>query len=190
MFTNKSGYSIDGNDQILGTHNGVAFQYCDATVQHQSSWSNEKEAPSEVFTGQFFIARFNKKFLNPIYITPKLGFVQNYKTNSIKEYTNDLGDKIQLEDPEFMKMFDVFGNDQIEARYILTPAMMQRIKDLSLRTKGKYYIAFNYDKITIANNNRENKFEASIFTSLTKTDAMEGFYKDLCDQFAIIDELN
>lgn len=189
LFQNKSGYEIGGNDQILGTHNGVPFQYCDVNVQHQSSWSSEKEGPAEVFTGQFFIARFNKSFLNPIYITPKSNFISSFKENSIKDYINDLGSKIQLEDPEFMKMYDVHGNDQIEARYILTPAMIQRIKDLSLRTKGKYFIAFNYDKITIANNNRENKFEASLFTSLTKESTLEGFYKDLCDQFAIIDEL-
>ena len=32
---------------------------------------------------------------------------------------------IKLEDPEFEKLFAVYGDDQIEARYILTPALMQ-----------------------------------------------------------------
>ncbi len=41
------------------------------------------------------------------------------------------GQRVVLEDPEFEQLFQVFGTDQIEARYLLTTAFMQRLKDLS-----------------------------------------------------------
>jgi hypothetical protein len=49
---------------------------------------------------------------------------------------------IRLEDPRFEKEFCVYGEDQVEARYILTPSLMERIlafknkwnKDVSLRS--------------------------------------------------------
>jgi len=88
-------------------------------------------------------------------------------------------------------MFNVYGEDQIEARYILTPALMERIKQLSLRTKGQYYIAFSDNRITVANNSGKNNFEIKQSKSITKDDnkMLVEFYQDLCDQFAIIDDL-
>ncbi len=40
---------------------------------------------------------------------------------------------IEMENPDFEKGFAVYGTDQVEARYILTPAMMGKILDF--RTK-------------------------------------------------------
>jgi hypothetical protein len=38
-------------------------------------------------------------------------------------------EKIELEDPEFEKIWDTYGEDQIEARYVLTTAFMERLKN-------------------------------------------------------------
>ena len=43
---------------------------------------------------------------------------------------------VRLEDPEWEQIFDVRSWDQIEARYILTPATMERIKALRERIGG------------------------------------------------------
>jgi hypothetical protein len=95
-----------------------------------------------------------------------------------------------LEDPEFMDMFNVYGTDQVEARYILTPALMERIKSVARRTKGQFYIAFSNNKITVTNHNN-SKFGIGHFTSLTKDNnkLLVEFYENVCDEFAIIDDL-
>ena len=36
-------------------------------------------------------------------------------------------EEIELEDPEFMEHFRVYSTDQVEARYILSPSMMERL---------------------------------------------------------------
>lgn len=190
LFEEKN-YHIDGNDQIVGRHSGVPFIMCDLSVDYTRSFTKENETPDSVFTGQFFVARFNKKFSTPVFIKPKTGLKGYFMDNDINNYTTNLGEKVTLEDPEFNNLFNVYAIDQVEARYILTPSLMERIKELAKRTKGQYYIAFNHNKITVMNNNKKNNFEVGFNTSLTKNDSevLVDFYQDLCDQFAIIDEL-
>lgn len=66
-----------------------------------------------------------------------------------------LGSKTQvkLEDPQFEAVFDIYGDDQVEARYLLTPGMMERFMTLSHGHKnlvgafaeGKLHLAFSKD---------------------------------------------
>jgi len=190
LFIEKN-YEIRGNDQISGFHNSVPFIMCELWVSYKRSFTNEKEAPDSVFAGQFFVARFNKRFTSTVYIRPRLGFKGSWINNSISAYTQTIGDKVKLEDPEFSDMFDVYSDDQIDARYILTPSLMERIKELAKRTKGQYHIAFHNNKITVLNNNQASNFGVGYFESLTKDDnkLFVDFYKNISDEFAIIDDL-
>ena len=38
--------------------------------------------------------------------------------------------KVTLEDLEFNQMYDIYSDDQVEARYILTPTFMERLKNI------------------------------------------------------------
>ncbi|NDV97214.1 DUF3137 domain-containing protein [Dysgonomonas sp. 521] len=190
MFIQKN-YDIRGNDQISGYHNGVPFIMCELWVSYRRNFTDEKESPDSVFAGQFFVARFNKNFTSTVYIKPKLGLKGSWTNNDINGYTQSVGDKVKLEDPEFMNMFEVYSDDQLDARYILTPSLMERIKDLAKRTKGQYYIAFHNNKITVLNNNQSSNFGIGYFESLTKDDnkLLIDFYKNISDEFTIIDDL-
>ncbi|NDV70236.1 DUF3137 domain-containing protein [Dysgonomonas sp. 25] len=190
MFREKN-YKIEGNDLVVGKHSGVPFQFCDLTVAYERAFRKEDEDPDYVLYGQFFVARFNKSFASPVYIVPKTGVSGFFMGNEIGNYLETPGEKIELEDPDFMKMFKVYGADQIEARYILTPALMERIKNLAIRTKGEFYISFYDNRITVANNSGKNNFEVKTFKSISKDNnkMLVDFYQDICDQLAIIDDL-
>ena len=179
-------YTVDGSDQISGKHNGVPFISCDLSLQFKKNFSEEKELPDCVFFGQFFVARFNKAFSTPVYIVPNKN-----KYSTLSYLTGDKGESVKLEDPEFMRMFSVYAKDQLESRYILTPSLMERIKELAKKVQGEFYIAFYNNKITVANNSGINNFEASFSKSITdkNNELLVGFYTDMCDQFAVIDEL-
>jgi hypothetical protein len=175
----------------LGWHNGVPFIICESWVTYKRSWSDEKENPDSVFAGQFFVARFNKTFSSSVYLKPKLGLKGKWNNNQINSYLQITGQKVQLEDPEFMEMFEVYANDQIEARYILTTSIMERIKELAKRTQGQYYISFNNNKITVLNNTQSSNYKLGYFSSLTKNDnkRIVDYYENITNQFAIIDDL-
>lgn len=184
-------YSIDGNDLVIGRHSGVPYQFCDLTVLRKRGFKGKDENDDCVFYGQFFVARFNKLFSSPVYIQARNGIAGAFFNNSIGNYTDFQGEKVELEDPEFMKMFNVYASDQIEARYILTASLMERIKELAKRTKGEYYISFRNNKITVLNNSGKNNFEMKMSKSLMKNDnqVVVDFYQDICNQFAVIDDL-
>jgi hypothetical protein len=114
------------------------------------------------------------------------------RKTEINLYTsNHFGDKVQLEDPDFMNLFKVYCNDPIEARYILTPAMMERIKSLSTQVEGDLYLSFKNDKVSVLMNSGKNNFEVGEFKSIgiNNNEILVGFYEDLCSQLSIIDDL-
>jgi hypothetical protein len=46
-------------------------------------------------------------------------------------------ERVRLVDPSFEKAFEVWGTDQVEARYLLHPVMMERLIALETGLKGK-----------------------------------------------------
>ncbi len=203
----KKQYILEGNDQIIGQHQGVPFQISDLEVQYKRNLTRENETPDEVFYGQAFVAKFNKDFKSDIYVIARRNSKQNKSDATLKKLvkavtngnadtksylrTSDFGDKIILEDPEFIKQFHVYCDDPVEARYILTTAMMGRIKTLANKSEGSLFMSFRNDKISILNNSGKNNFEPGMFTSFSENQhsILKGFYQDLCDQLSIIEDL-
>ncbi len=189
-FFEEKRYDLSGNDQIMGKHSGVPFQLCDLQVSRTRNFSQENESPDSVFEGQVFIAKFNKEFNNEVYIIPKNLDGKFSTKGDAGLHLDYLGEKVKLEDPEFMKMFKVYATNQLEARYILSTSMMQRIKDLAKSDpKGKFMISFKNNRISIANNSHRNNFEISMFKSISKDKQVVQFYEELCNQLRIIDDL-
>lgn len=86
-----------------------------------------------VFNGVIIELDMNKSFSSHTIITPN-SIIHNISFSNLKHTV--------LEDVEFEKKFDVFTNDEVEARYLITPSFMQRLK--SMKT------AFKADKIKCA----------------------------------------
>ena len=78
--------------------------------------------------------------------------------------------RIELENVEFEKIFDVYSDDEIEARRLLTPKMMEKLVNFAKKSKFKW-LAFNFveDKIYI-------KFDVNKFLEISL------FWKDIKDQ--------
>jgi hypothetical protein len=65
----------------------------------------------------------------------------------IQEFGRKGQQLVSLEDPEFEKTFVVYSKDQIEARYVLTPAMMDNLLSLSRKYGNRIYYAFSVGKV-------------------------------------------
>lgn len=66
--------------------------------------------------------------------------------------------QVKLEDPDFENMFDVYSDNQVEARYILTPTMMERLKKLKMRS-GSLQALFCSGSVHLAIPSSYNLFE-------------------------------
>ena len=99
-----------------------------------------------------------------------------------------------MEDPEFQKQFEVYCDDQITARYVLTPAFMQRLKKLNERHKGQVYIAINKYNIVIATNEgnalmrTDNSPTAMLFQKIDLS-MVESVYRELIEQLQMLDTI-
>ncbi|MBT1686414.1 DUF3137 domain-containing protein [Dawidia soli] len=192
LFTEEN-YSITGGDQIIGMHNGVPFQSCNLTVTYRPNFTSERDPDDCVFSGNYFVARFHKTFPTPIYIHPRKGVFGAINDSTTTSYLNTEGNKILLEDPDFQEQFNVYCDDQVVARYVLTPVMMERLKAINKRNKGKLYMAINQNNIVMATNS-ENATEvgnAAYGMMFTKIDLalLDRIYQELTEQLAMIDTL-
>ena len=100
------------------------------------------------------------------------------------------GELVKLEDPEFEKMFVVYGTNQIEARYILTPALMRKIIDFARKVDKKLCISFVDSKINIAVINEKGLFETNIFKSVVNFEDIQKYYENFKFVLDIVDEFS
>ena len=70
-------------------------------------------------------------------------------------------EKIKLEDQKFAKEYVVLANDQVEARYLLTTAFMERLNNLKTVFGGKISCCFHDDNVSFLINTDRDTFEIS-----------------------------
>ena len=88
---------------------------------------------------------------NVILLPDRLEDKIGYLAHSIQSYRNKNGARhVILEDVEFESLFAVYADDEVEARKILTPAMMQRITNLRRAFGKELLISFSGNRIYYA----------------------------------------
>ena len=103
-----------------------------------------------------------------------------------------LGKNVRLEDYKIMEEFNVSASDQIEARYYLSPAYIERFRDLkTVFGKDNVMCSFYQDKLLIAIETKEDLFEiGNLYKPLDNYDVAKKFYSQLSSVYKIIDSLH
>ena len=107
-----------------------------------------------------------------------------------------LGDKntgkfneLKLEDTEFSKKYKAYSSDQVEGRYLITPAFMERFKNIqtAFGTK-KVKCSFYNDSLMFAISTNKNLFEiGNLYCSLENPKQLETFFNELTSIFMLVD---
>lgn len=107
-----------------------------------------------------------------------------------KDNKNEKLDTVNLEDPVFSKKFNVYSSNQVEARYLVTTAFMERFNELNTAFGAKAAkCSFCGDKILFAISTNKNLFEiGSLFKTLENSKSIESFYNELSSVLKIIDD--
>ena len=97
-----------------------------------------------------------------------------------------------MDDTLFNDEFRVFTDDKVEARYLLTPAFMARLRELKIKyaTEVGVSAAFTDDKFYLFLNGAENKFETTLFSLPPSLEDAAQIKKEIPELLSIIDELN
>jgi hypothetical protein len=182
-----------GEDHFKGRIGKTDIEFSEVVAKQKSSSgkSGNKNQYTMYFKGIFVVAEFNKHFKTHTLVLPDTAeklfgsFGRNLQAMSIGR-----GSLVTLEDPLFEKEFCVYGEDQIEARYILTPAMMQRIMAFKKRWNSTPYISFLDSKVYIAIRMYRNLFETRVFRTVVDYSFIEENFKFLELLTGIVDDLN
>ena len=96
---------------------------------------------------------------------------------------------IKLEDPKFSKRFKVFSEDDVEARYLLTPTFIAKFTKLEKIMKADSVKCSFYDNnIMIAVNSEKDFFEiGDLFKNTGDISTAMKFYEDVSIIFELID---
>ena len=76
--------------------------------------------------------------------------------------------RVKLESIEFEKLYDVQCLDQVTSRMIITPAFMDRLVQLSQKTKNKYEFLFRWDVFYVKWNLSKSYLEINTWKKITK----------------------
>lgn len=151
LFNTTGGFSSD--DRVRGRIGQTPFEAAEARRSYRTSGKNSRTVT--VFHGLFFHLDFNKTLRGVTFVDPKRA------TGSSVGSRSDLS-KIALESPEFAEQFTVYASDEVEARYILTPSMIQRILAVQSRTDRPVHLAFRNNRAYLGVNYERALFEPGI----------------------------
>lgn len=75
------------------------------------------------------------------------------------------GEKEMMDDVDFMRDFRVFADDKVEARYLLTPAFMERLREINRETSGEFSLStvFMDKRLYLFLNGAPDLFETTLF---------------------------
>ncbi len=183
-----------GEDHFRGKIGKTDIEFSEVTAKHLNITHTEKGTKEEyttIFSGIFIVADFNKNFLTHTLVLPdtaeKLFGKFGQTLQSIGAGKKKL---VRLENPEFEKEFCVYADDQVEARYILTPALMERILAYKRKWKSKISLSFCDSKVYLAINMNKNLFETRIFRPVADYSFMEENLRFLILLTEIVEDLN
>jgi hypothetical protein len=187
-------HSIDrysGNDYVKGSIDGVPIEFSDIHAEYQSRDSKGRTQWRTLFRGLFLVAEFNKNFKSKTIILPDLAekTFGNLIGGWLQSINSSRGKVIQLDDPVFEKKFVVYGEDPIEARYILSHSMMKRIVEFQGKISHPLFISFVHNHIHVAIGTEKDLFEPTILKSLLDYKQAMEYINTLRNTIGIIEEL-
>ena len=177
-------------DHIVGTYKQIKIDLFETQlsrkVKYKDSNGNTSTRQKTVFNGLILELSMNKSFGGKTVVKKDSGTVGNWfikKSTSLK--------KVKLEDPIFEKMFEVYSDDQVEARYLLTVTFIERLKELVENFGGKsIQCCFYNNKLLMMIPIEKDMFEpGSIYEAEDFIDDSKSLLKELSLIFSIIDTL-
>jgi len=180
-----------GDDLVSGRIGRTDLQFSELHTEYRSKNSDGKGSWRTIFRGLFFAADFHKNFRGTTLVLPDTaerlfgGFGK-----MLQSWNRMRGRLIKLEDPEFERLFVVYGDDQIEARYILSPSLMERIAEFRQRAGRQVCLSFVRSRVFVAVRYDRELFEPRFYRSILGLEAVTGYFEDLRFALGIVDDLN
>jgi len=171
--------TYDHEDLIEVTIGETRIRMSDVHARYRG----RKNQLHSLFKGVVIVADFPKRFQGRTVVLPEGCF-------------GDRPDELQavtLERSAFEQDFVVYSSDQIEARYLLSPTMMERLVKFSRRFPGDVRISFANNQVLVAIDGHANRLEAPpLFTPVTSINqaSLRAYLEDIRLAASFVEDLN
>lgn len=190
-----------GDDLVSGTLGRTAIRFSEIhadrveKIRDPSAGSGSSRRTRTrvypIFSGLFFVADFNKAFRTTTIVLPdKAEKLLGGMGRALQKFNVQNGELIKLEDPEFERLFVVYGQDQVEARYILSTSLMQRITAYQTRAQKEIRLSFADSKLYVAIAFDRELFEPTWKDSLVDFGRIREYYDDMKLVTDIVEAMN
>jgi len=185
LFNTENIYTFTGKNLITGNYENGNFSFSELEVitRHEQRSNGKTETTyNTVFNGILYESDFNKNFkgytcIKPDYLHKLLGSNAGERINELLTYRD--AKIVNLEDILFEQEFAVYSTDQIEARYILTPAFMEKICRLKNAVKNPLHMSFSNNKMYVALPFEFDLLAPVLLRSINKPSHVEPIYNTL-----------
>ena len=173
-------------DNIRGEYKSVNIDLFETVLERARKSKNGGTYYDKVFRGIIIDLTFNKALKGTTIIRKDSGILGNL----FHEKLSNLKD-IKLEDPKFNKIFQVYSDDEVEARYVLSVSFMERLKELSEAFGSKVVqCCFYQEKVVFVVPIKKNMFEpGSIYANENFIDDAKSLLEEMDLICKIIDIL-
>ena len=168
-------------DCFNGDFRGCGFTFYEGHLERRVKTKNGSRWQT-AFRGQLIRVEFPKKFQGVTIVRRDAGIF-----NILQRWTTSL-QRVGLGDGRLEKAFEVYSNDQVEARYLIHPVFMERLLTLETQFKGKRLrCAFENGELLIAVEGGD-KFEiGTMFAPLDDIARARAIVTDLTGIMRVID---
>lgn len=123
---------VSYDDSFTGIYKDINYEICETSFYYKTG-TGKNSSTRRVFKGVMIKLDMNKSFTGNTVIRPDT--LKHASPAANLKHTT-------LEDVVFEKKFDVFTDDEVEARYLITPSFMERLNNMKT--------AFSADRVSCA----------------------------------------
>jgi len=186
-----------GEDLVSGKIGATALAFSEVHAEHRTTHTDSKGRTttswSTIFRGLFVVADFNKELRGRTLVMPDVAeklFGRLGQSLQGLAAAFQRGDLAKLEDPRFEREFVVYADDQVEARYVLTPSLMERLVEFKQKAGRPVYFSFLGPNVNIAIETGRNMFEPPLSRSLLDSAMLLENLRDLEFAAGIVRDLD
>lgn len=176
------GNTFKSEDLVEGAYKGVSFRRADVYIAVKSKNTNV------LLRGTWCVFAYNKGFTTDIQIFSN-DFRNEVKKSSIFTSKDVRRHKVQSEDVDFNSQFTCTCQNDNEAFYILTPHMMQMLKELKKELRCPIMLGFKNDSMHFVIQSGKDNMEPPIYGKLNLYDEIVKNRMELTGIRRIVDVL-
>lgn len=156
-------------DEVSGAKQNVSY-----SVHEISASRKQGKHTRIIFNGLMIRLEFNKNFHGHTVVVPEGegGVLGGLLTDLFAASPRLKKKLVVLENPDFEKLFAVYSTDDQEARYLLTPKLMELVLEANALFEAQIRLAFVRNSLYVAVPAKGNRLEAGLNQTVTPESAL------------------